>query len=510
MGMSTSPLHTPDATQFGSPAAEPVISVRGLSKSYGPVRALDGVGVDFYPGEVHALAGENGAGKSTLTRLLGGEELPDSGQILAKGKILALHRPSDARRAGIAVVHQQFELVETLTVAENICLEAPPRRFGGILPVLNRPAMLRYAARQLAPFNLEGKAGARIRDLTVAERQVVEITRALAKNARLLILDEPASALNAQETETLFQHIRALRERGVAVLFIAHSLSDVLAIADRVTVLRDGKLIASAPARMLDAKVLTRLIAGRDIAPLRRVSQMNGGEVIFTAAARNGPQIAVARGEILGLPAHIGSGVRDLFDHLRGEIRGPRQSVTLRDTDISQWSMAKRVRAGVCFVSGDATAEGLVPTLSIEDNILLPNARRFSFLGVIRRRAARAAVRKLIESLDIRPADPSAPVDHLSGGNRQKVAIAKWLLAGAQVLILDDPMRGVDVGAKVELYRIIGDHAANGGATLLASSDLDELLSLADHLVILRGETVAAQFRQRPFAKDAILAALAS
>jgi len=495
---------------FDHPAAEPVVSVRGLTKSYGVVEALRDVSVDFHGGEIHAVVGENGAGKSTLTRLLGGEESPDAGDILVAGRKTLLQRPNDAKRAGIALVHQQFQLVEALTVAQNICLENPPtRHLGGVLPIVDSREMLRRAVAQLAPFNLGGKAGAAVRDLTVAERQVVEISRELAKDARLLILDEPTSALSAEETETLFVHIRRLRDRGVAIVFIAHSLSEVLAIADRITVLRDGRLVTTAPAHTLDAATLSQLIVGREIAkPVQSASRASGG-VILEADSRGAP-IDLRRGEILGIPAYIGSAVRDVLDRLSGLRRSPARTVHFKGEDIGGDSVGARVRKGLGFVPGDSSAEGLIPKLSVEDNILLPSIGRFTRFGIIDRRRARRAARALIESLDIRPADPLAPVERLSGGNRQKVAIAKWLLAGADVLIMDDPTRGVDVGAKVELYRVIVGHAAKGGAIVLASSDLDELLALADRLVVLRGEAVIATFPRRPFDKADIVRTLAS
>jgi ribose transport system ATP-binding protein len=496
---------------FDRPAAEPVISVRGLTKTYGAVEALRDVSIDFHAGEIHAVVGENGAGKSTLTRLLGGEEAPDAGDILVGGRATVLQRPGDARRAGIALVHQQFQLVEALTVAQNICLESPPtRRLGGLLPVIDGHEMLRRAAHQLAPFNLAGKAGTLVRDLTVAERQVVEISRELAKDARLLILDEPTSALSADETQTLFAHIRALRGRGVAILFIAHNLTEVLAIADRITVLRDGRLVVTAPARTLDAGTLSQLIVGREIAkPVpARARGFEAGALL--EATSGGTRIAIRRGEILGIPTYIGSAVRDLLDRLSGLRRTGPARVWLKGEDIGGSRIGERVRKGIGFVPGDSTAEGLVPKLSVEDNILLPSIRRFTRAGIMDRRTARPAVRALIQSLDIRPADPLAPVERLSGGNRQKVAIAKWLLSGADVLIMDDPARGIDVGAKVELYRVIAGHAAKGGAVVLASSDLDELIALSDRLVVLRGEAVIATFTERPFGKADIVRMLAT
>ena len=505
-----SPIAASGVKAFDKPATEPVVSVRGLTKAYGVVEALRDVSIEFHAGEIHAVVGENGAGKSTLTRLLGGEEAPDAGDILIAGRPCVLQRPGDARRAGIALVHQQFQLVETLTVAQNICLENPPtRRLAGVLPVIDGREMLRRAARQLAPFNLEAKAGDTLRHLTVAERQVVEISRELAKDARLLILDEPTSALSADETETLFAHIRALRDRGVAILFIAHSLTEVLAIADRITVLRDGRLVTTVPARSLDAATLSQLIVGREIAkPVQTVAQAGERSVVLEADS-GATRIGIRRGEMLGIPTYIGSAVRDLLDRLSGLRRTGAGSVRFKGKDIGQSSIGARVRMGLGFVPGDSNAEGLIPKLSVEDNILLPSIARFTRAGIIDRSAARRAARGLIESLDIRPADPLVPVERLSGGNRQKVAIAKWLLSGADVLIMDDPARGVDVGAKVELYRVISGHVEKGGVVVLASSDLDELLALSDRVIVLRGEAVIATFPQRPFGKAEIVRMLA-
>ena len=505
------PIAASGAIVFDKPAAEPVVSVRGLTKTYGVVEALRDVSIDFHAGEIHAVVGENGAGKSTLKRLLGGEEVPDAGDILVGGCKTSLQRPGDARRAGIALVHQQFQLVEALTVAQNICMEDPPtRRLAGVIPIVDRREMLRRAEQQLAPFNLASKAGADLRDLSVAERQVVEISRELAKDARLLILDEPTSALSADETETLFTHVRALRDRGVAVVFIAHSLTEVLAIADRISVLRDGRLVTTIPARTLDAATLSQLIVGREIAKPAQGAAGTGERGIVLEANSSGTWIEIRRREILGIPTYIGSAVRDLLDRLNGMRRAGPGEIRFEGADIGRSSIGGRVRKGICFVPADSTVEGLFPKLSVEDNILLPSIARFTRACIIDRHAARRAVRKLIESLDIRPSDPLVVVEHLSGGNRQKVAIAKWLLSGADVLIMDDPARGVDVGAKVELYRVIAGHAESGGAVVLASSDLDELLALSDRLVVLRGETVLATFSERPFGKAEVVRILAT
>ena len=495
------------------PAAAPFLRAVELSKTYGQIRALAQASIDFHPGEIHAIVGENGAGKSTLTKLLAGEAQPDGGTIEIEGRAVTMSRPSDARRAGIAVVHQQLQLVEALTVAENICLEdVPVRRLIGVLPIRDRRAMLERARRRLAPFHLATEAEARIRDLSVAERQVVEICRALGTQARLLILDEPTSALSGPETETLFRHIRELRAQGVAIIFIAHSLTEVLSLADRISVLRDGRLITTAPAGTLNAATLARLIVGRELAAAHREGPAAPpGEALLEVSGGAEPQerplLTLRAGEILGIPTYIGSALRAFLARLSGERAAGQLSIRLRGSQIGRIGIAGRVRRGLCLVPGDATAEGLAPKLSIEDNILLPSARAYTRFGLLSRARARPAIAALIRDLDIRPPDRDAPVETLSGGNRQKVAIAKWLMSGAEVLVMDDPTRGVDVGAKVEMYRIMRGHVEKRGAILIASSDLDELTGLADRLVVIRGDEVIARFDERPFGKAQVLGA---
>lgn len=506
------PLPDGPSIPFESAAGEAWLQVSGLSKSYGSVKALSDVSIDFRPGEVHAIVGENGAGKSTLTKIIAGEETPDAGAILIEGREVTLSRPAEARRAGIAVVHQQFQLVEQLTAAENICMESVPVRRVLGFPFRDDGAMLRRAAERLAPFQLQHKAGALVRDLSVAEKQVIEISRALGSVARLLILDEPTSALSQAETETLFRNVRGLRDQGVAILFIAHNLSEVLSIADRITVLRDGRLITTVPAGALDAAELARLIVGREIAAMQERAPAPAGDMLLGVTAPHeagGDIVALRRGEIIGMPTYIGSALRGFLARISGEHGSGGLGIALRGDDISGSGVARRVRAGLCFVPGDATAEGLAPKLTVEENILLPNVARFTRFGLLRRRAAREAAADVIRDLDIRPANPKARIEHLSGGNRQKVAIAKWLLSGADVLVMDDPTRGVDVGAKVELYRIMRGHVEKRGGILFASSDLEELIGLSDRLVVIRGEKVVARFDERPFRKSEILAASA-
>ena len=488
-------------------AAQPWLSARDLSRRYGPVEALSGVSVDFWPGEVHAVVGENGAGKTTLMRLLAAEEQPTAGSISIAGRPVSLSGPAAARAAGIAIVHQQFQLVGSLTVAENMSLGRPPTR--GPLGLVDRNRMRREAAERLRAFGLDAKVNLPVRELGVAERQLIEIARALDGQARLLILDEPTASLGAEESAELFRHVGAIRERGAAIILIAHNLEEVLSIADRITVLRNGRLIETVPRAGVDRERLVRSIVGRELAAGYPKVAVPAGEPVLEANTAPGQAaITLRRSEILGLPTFIGAGVDGLLARLAGRVKASAGDIRLDGRAIGRDSLRRRVGAGLCLVPGDTLAEGLVPAFSIEDNILLPNLSQFSRGGVVRRRALRKAVEGLIAELDIRPADPTIPVRRLSGGNRQKVAIAKWLASGARVFLMDDPTKAVDVGAKAEIYRLLGEVVQDGGAVLLVSSDLDELVGLSDRVVVLRASEVVATF-DTPLAKEALLAATA-
>lgn len=492
-----------------SASARSLLSAVGIVKRYGVIEALKGVDVDIRAGEVHAIVGENGAGKSTLMKIFAGEERPTAGEIRIDGQRIDLNNPNDARAHGIAIVHQTFQLVDSLTVAENLFLDRlPTRSFGGFLKLLDRDRMTKDAVRRLARFGLSHKATMSTASLTVAEKQIVEISRALAENTRLLILDEPTSALSTREIRILFDHVRQLRNADVAVVLIAHNIDEVLFMADRITVLRDGCRIATSPAKDLDTATLVSMIVGRDLGkgypkpdvPLQ--NEMLQVELIADATQR----FTLRRGEFLGIPTYIGSAVRDILAQLSGEQRGSRNTVSLDGRPCGHLGVGGRVKRGICLVPGDTMAESIIPKMTIEQNLLLPNLAQITRLGILQRRKGRALAWKMIRMLDVRPAIPTIPVEQLSGGNRQKVAIAKWILAGAKVLLMDDPTRGVDVGAKMEIYRVIGEHVKAGGAVVYASSELDELLGLADRIVIFRGGRIVESFEQRPFEKTSVLA----
>ena len=492
------------------------LEARGISVRYGAVQALSDVSVSFRAGEVHAVVGENGAGKSTLMRVLAGEEVPHAGRVFVDGAPVAFSGPLEARDHGIAVVHQQFQLVEVLSVADNMFLGRPPLRFAcGPLSIPDRGAMRRIAAERLGLFGMDRAVDRMVRELGVAERQLVEIARAVGSSSRILVLDEPTASLSAAEADRLFDAVRDMATRGTCVILIAHSLEEVLAIANRITVLRNGHVITTVDREQVDRDALVRLIIGRDLAiqgegrsrPVARKVLASSRNLIRDPSGAQ-TSFSLDAGVITGVPTYIGAGVDELLDRLSGAAPRRGDALELDGVATSGMSLRQRVRLGVCLVPGDAMKQGLFPALSVQDNIVIPSARRLQFMGFLSPRRARALALDMIRALDIRPQDPDMKVSRLSGGNRQKVVIAKWLAAGARLLLMDDPTKAVDVGAKVDIFRLMARAASDGAAVLFVSSEVEELVSLCDRILVLHQETLVADFSAPPFAKEAVVGAV--
>lgn len=483
---------------------EPVLSAKAVGMRYAGVWALDDVSVDFFAGEVHAVVGENGAGKSTLMRILGAEERPSAGEIHWEGRAVALGSPKAARRQGIGVVHQHFQLVDTLTVMENLGMGNYPRR--GLL--LDRARMRGESLRQLALFDLEGKADTLVRDLSVAEKQMVEIVRALQGDSRVVIFDEPTASLGEEEAERLFAVMARMRAAGVAIILIAHNLDEVLAVADRITVLRNGKKIETMSRCAISRDELVALMMGRKLNDgYPRRSHALGRDAlvldgVLRGADREEMRLALRQGEILGVPTYIGAQVDELLDAIVGK-RAAR--VHVDGEDMAGMGASARIAKGIGVVPGDALQDALIPNMTIEENILLSMSRQVTTCGVLRRRKAREIALRAIEQLGIRPADPCARVDRLSGGNRQKVVVAKWVAAGAKVMLLDDPTKAVDVGAKVDIFRLIHQAAENGAAILFVSSEIEELVGMSHRIMLMHQGVVLQTYDEPPFDKQTIL-----
>ena len=494
-----------------SDAALPMLATRSIVVEYPGVRALDGVSLEFRAGEIHAIVGENGAGKSTLMKVLSGSVRPTSGGLTAGGAPVEFGSPHAALSAGIAMVHQELNLVPSLDVAENVLLGREPRRLLGL--AVDRPRQ-RERARELlallgADLDLSRAAG----DLSVAEAQFVEIAKCLASDARVLIFDEPTAVLGEHEAAKLLALLRRLRDEGRAVLFISHHLDEVVAVADRVSVLRDGRLVA-AFARASDGVLgdasgaevvedtLARAMVGRDLGsiyPEKGAARADAAPALelvdFGATGRShGITLSVRPGEIVGLAGLVGSGRTETAEAIVG-VRRAEGTLRVGGAAASFASPREAMRAGVAYVSEDRKGRGLHVTLSSVANMTLPSLDAHARLGGLRleARGERAVTDRWIGAFSIRCARPELPIASLSGGNQQKFALARWLETKPKVLVIDEPTRGVDVGAKAEIYRIVARLAAEGLACIVISSELPELIGLAHRVVVLRGGTAAGE-----------------
>jgi ribose transport system ATP-binding protein len=465
---------------------EPALALHDVGKAYPGVQALDGVSFDVRPGEVHALMGENGAGKSTLMKIAGGVVRPDAGTVEVAGRPVQLTSPRDAARAGIQVVFQELTVLDNLDVAHNLLVGDLPVRRGAV----DRKALYARAAAVLADLGIDLDPRARAELLGVGRKQLLEIARAVAQRPRVLVLDEPTSSLGRKEEEVLFTLVERLRADGVGVAYISHRMGEVLALADRVTVLRDGRRVITADAGTVSRGDLIRSMVGRELVTSTRVAATPGPAVLVGRGLVRAPLVAgvdleLRAGEVLGLAGLLGSGRSETARLLAGVDRPAAGGMTLDGRPFSPPTVRAAVRAGVCYLPEDRKLAGLVLGMSIQDNIALPQLRRLRRHGLLSRRAIAERAAHWVSRLSIRTPDTTRPAGVLSGGNQQKVALAKWLATGPRVVLLDEPTRGVDVGAKAEIDALIRALAAAGAAVLVISSELPEVLSVSDRIAVM-------------------------
>jgi ABC-type sugar transport system ATPase subunit len=459
--------------------------MEGITKSFPGVRALRGVDLELRPGEVLALLGENGAGKSTLIKVLAGAHLPDAGVIRIDGRAVLIRNPIDARRAGVAVMYQEFNLVPALTAAENIFL-------GG-----ERRGWLRHSEERRRAEELFRRVGVPVppealcRDLSIAQQQVVEIAKALAADARILVMDEPSATLTPQEVDSLFAVVRDLKRHGLGIIYISHRLEEIDAIADRVMVMRDGEHVGTLPARQAGRGRLIEMMVGRrlDQEFPRRSVTIGEPRLVVTDLRRGrkvrGVSLVVRRGEVVGLTGLVGSGRTETARLIFGADRADGGRVEVDGRPVHLAHPRDAIRAGIALLTEDRKGQGLVPAHSVRDNFALPNLGSWSRLGFVNRRRERDAFARHVAGLRIRVADPEQPARNLSGGNQQKVVLAKWLQRDCDVVIFDEPTRGIDVGAKYEIYLLINELAARGKAILMISSELPEVLGMSDRILVM-------------------------
>lgn len=487
----------------------PLLQLRNISKSFDGVHALANVSLDLCAGEVHALVGENGAGKSTLIKVITGAHSPDEGELWVEGHLIRHQDPVHARKLGIAAIYQQPALFPELTVAENIAIGLEP---GGVW------RRIRWRERSARARQLLGRIGAQVepetlvRRLSMPEQQLVEIARALGANARILIMDEPTASLSDREVDHLFRVIRELRGQGVGIIYISHRLDELFHIADRVTALRDGKLVGTRPCSEISRAELVRMMVGRSVSAVFPKVMVPPGEVVLETRHLGCSEtdvrevsLQVRAGEILGLAGLVGAGRTELARVLFGLTPADTGEIRLHGKKTTIRSPAQAMRHGIAYVPEDRRRHGVILEFPVEVNVTLAVLRKISSAGWLRFQRERAIGADLVERLEIKTASLDAPTGSLSGGNQQKVALARWLATEPSVLILDEPTQGIDVGAKAEVHRLMSELARRGMAIVMISSEMPEILGMSDRIVVLHGGTIAGVLDRAHATQEQIL-----
>ncbi len=467
---------------------KPIMTLRRISKRFGATQALDDVSLDIHPGEVQALIGENGAGKSTLIKIMTGIYQPDRGDMRMQGRPIRVGNSQEAQAYGIAAIYQEPMVFPDLNVAENIFISH--RNFG---PIVRWKQMYQRADDILTQLDIKLDVRQPARGLTLAAQQAVEIAKAISLDARVLIMDEPTASLSAHEVHQLFQLVDRLRKKGVAILFIGHRLEEVFEIADRITVLRDGKLIATHLASQVTTEQVIREMVGREVDEFFAKTTASLGEMVARVenlgrtGVFSGINFDVRQGEVLGFAGLVGSRRTDVGLALFGIEPADEGRIMLEGEEVRIRSPKQALALGVAYMSEDRRQLGLVLPMSITTNITLPTLKSYlNGLGLVQKQKEKSVAQKFKERLSIRTPSLETPVAQLSGGNQQKVMLAKWLNAGPRLLILDEPTRGIDVGAKAEVHQLVDELAEQGLAIIVISSDLPEVLAMSDRILVMR------------------------
>jgi L-arabinose transport system ATP-binding protein len=492
------------------PARAGSLEIRNVSKAFPNVQALQDVSLDIRAGEILAFMGENGAGKSTLLKIINGDYQPDGGTLTLDGQQVTFANPRSAHRAGVRVIYQEPEIIPGVGVAENIWVGELPKRFGlldrGQLNAQVQRSLREYGFEDLLPMNLLGD------QLSSAQRQIVEILRALKSGVRVLALDEPTSSLTDDEVERLFTLVRRLRDEGVAIIYVSHRIKEILRLCDRVAILRDGRLIAVKPAAELNDAEIVRLMVGRDLSDVfrDRAAGSVGREVLRVESVNSNwhrdVSFHIKAGEVVGFGGLVGAGRSELAKVIFGELPKSSGTIVLDGKKVTIRRPDDAIAKGIGFAPEDRKREGLVLIRSVLENASLAILRRLSVLHFVRRGMERSVVTGYVDKLRVRTPSVDQEVGKLSGGNQQKVVLARWLAAKPKVLILDEPTRGIDVGAKAEIYRLVDDLAQQGLGIMFISSEMPELLGLADRIYVMQNGRITGELPAAEASEEAVLA----
>ena len=500
-------------------ATGPLLQMEGISKAFPGVRALEEASLTVGRGEVHAVMGQNGAGKSTLIKILTGAYRRDAGTVTLDGEAVDFHSPQQAQAGGVSTIYQEVNLVGFRSVAENIFLGREPRRLG----LIDRRRMHAEGRRLLERLGVEADVSRPLGSINVALQQMVAIARAISFESRLVVMDEPTSSLDEAEVATLFGVIRQLKADGVSVIFVSHRLDEVYAICDRVTIMRDGRTVDDCPVADISRLELVARMLGKDLAEVRRSGVTGFTDATHRAERRllearglrgagrtlQHADVAVRAGEIVGLAGLLGSGRTELARAIFGADPVEAGELEVDGQPVRFGSPADAIRAGIGLAPEDRKTEGIVPEMSVRENLTLALLPAISRYGVVDRRRQQEVVDRFIRRLDIKTTDPDQKIRELSGGNQQKVLLARWLCLDPRLLLLDEPTRGIDVGAKGEIQALINELADNGLGVLMISSELEELVEGSDRVVVLRDGRTVAELPHAAITEDAIMAAMA-
>lgn len=490
-----------------------LLSLENISKSFPGVRALDNVSLEVCAGEVHAVVGENGAGKSTLMKVLTGALPKDAGSIRLDGQELSIQGPADALRVGINMIHQELTLIPYLDVGQNIFLGREPTRAGGRI---DWPALYEGARARLALVGIGIDPRAVVGELSIAQQQMVEIGKALSRQARIIVMDEPTSTLTERETERLFQLIGSLKSEGVSVIYISHRIEEVFLVADKVTVLRDGQVVGTQPVSEVTHAQLVRMMVGREISDLYQKQAVERQNVVLqvrrlsSAGFLQEITFDLFRGEVLGIAGLVGSGRSTLARTLFGVEKATQGEIRIEGHLAMIDSPRAAIRLGIGLVPEDRKEQALFLNMGVDENIVMSGISRFTRAGLLDFGRMREAAQEYVRTLEIRTPSLRQRERNLSGGNQQKTVIARWLMLGPRILILDEPTRGIDVGAKAEIHALMSRLAQQGVGILMISSELPEILGVSDRILVMREGQIVAEFDQEQATQEAVMLAATS
>ncbi|MEJ8797701.1 sugar ABC transporter ATP-binding protein [Trinickia caryophylli] len=488
---------------------EPLLAARNVRKAFPGVVALDNVSIEIHAGRVHALMGENGAGKSTMMKIIAGIYTPDGGTLRFKGEPIKLKSPRHALDSGIAMIHQELNLLPDMTVAENIWIRREPRYVFGLV---DHKALNRRTEALFAQLGIHIDPEAQLGSLSIANRQMVEIAKAVSFDSDLLIMDEPTSAITDREVEQLFRIIGELKARGKAIVYITHKMDEVFEIADDISIFRDGHHIVSRPASEFDKQSLIAAMVGRELTQVFPKEQVPIGEVALAVtnlgrrSAFSNVSFDVRYGEILGFAGLMGSGRTEVMEAIFGALPADRGEIAFDGKPKRIRTPREAIESGLAFLTEDRKGSGMFPQLSVGENMEISAMRRYCMLGFVRQQRIDGECARMCGSLKVKTPGLGETIENLSGGNQQKVLLARWLLNQPRILILDEPTRGVDVGAKAEIHALITQLARKGAAIIMISSELPEVIGMSDRIVVMHGRTVSGILPRERATQESIMA----